>query len=104
MEIYSTILWHMRKEIELSYLAHDLVDFDKLAPESWCAVGNIFSLQKEHNSAIKFFQRVPLLPSLQPLINTQALQLDETFTYAYTLCGHEFVASDDLEKAQSYFR
>ncbi len=58
MEIYSTILWHMRKEVELSFLAHELVEFDKLVPESWCAVGNCFSLLKEHESAIKFFQRV----------------------------------------------
>lgn len=30
MEIYSTILWHMRKEIELSYLAHELGGYIEL--------------------------------------------------------------------------
>lgn len=90
MEIYSTILWHMRKDMELSYLAHELIEMDKMVPESWCALGNCFSLQKEHESAIKFFQR--------------ALQLDPHFTYAHTLCGHEYVASDDLDKAQASFR
>jgi anaphase-promoting complex subunit 3 len=30
--------------------------------------------------------------------------LDTTFTYAYTLCGHEYMASDDLDKALVLFR
>lgn len=58
MDIFSTTLWHLRKEYELSYLAQELVEFDKFAPESWCAVGNCFSLQNEHETAIKFFHRV----------------------------------------------
>lgn len=58
MEIFSTILWHLRQEVELSYLAHELLEYDAEAPESWCAVGNCFSFQKEHESALKFFQRV----------------------------------------------
>jgi hypothetical protein len=44
-----------------------------------CVMGNCFSLQKDHESALKFFQR--------------ALQLDSHFTYAHTLCGHEYVPS-----------
>jgi anaphase-promoting complex subunit 3 len=58
MEIYSTILWHLRKEVGLSHLAQQLVDADKMCPQAWCALGNCFSLQKEHQTAIKFFQRV----------------------------------------------
>jgi anaphase-promoting complex subunit 3 len=58
MEIYSTILWQMRKEIELSFLANQLLEIDRTCAESWCALGNCFSLQKEHELAIKFFQRV----------------------------------------------
>lgn len=58
MDVYSTTLWHLRKEFELSYLAQEIVEFDKLSPETWCVVGNCFSLQNEHESAIKFFQRV----------------------------------------------
>jgi anaphase-promoting complex subunit 3 len=30
---------------------------DKKCPECWCVVGNCFSLQKEHETALKFFQR-----------------------------------------------
>jgi anaphase-promoting complex subunit 3 len=63
---------------------------DKFAPETWCVVGNCFSLQHEPETAIKFFQR--------------ALQLDPYFSYAHTLCGHEYVANEDLEKAVNSFR
>lgn len=58
MEIYSTVLWHMRSEVELSYLAHEMTEIDRLSPQAWCVLGNCFSLQKEHDTAIKFFQRV----------------------------------------------
>jgi anaphase-promoting complex subunit 3 len=90
MEVYSTVLWHLKKDKKLSDLAHHLVQLDKLAPQTWCVVGNCFSLLKEHDSALRFFQR--------------AIQVDPLFVYAYTLCGHEFVANDDLDQASSFFR
>jgi anaphase-promoting complex subunit 3 len=48
------------------------------------------SLQKEHEAALKFFQR--------------AIQMDPEFTYAHTLCAHEYVANEDFEKAINMFR
>ncbi|RMX38947.1 hypothetical protein pdam_00016415 [Pocillopora damicornis] len=57
---------------------------------AWCATGNCFSLQKEHDTAIKFFQR--------------AVQVNSTFTYAYTLLGHEYVLTEELDRAMSCFR
>jgi anaphase-promoting complex subunit 3 len=66
------------------------MEVDKFCPESWCVVGNCFSLQREPDMAIRFFQR--------------ALQIDPTFTYAHTLCGHELVNNEDLEKAIMSFR
>eukprot|EP00124_Ichthyophonus_hoferi_P002358 Ihof_evm3s157 gene=Ihof_evmTU3s157 len=90
MEIYSTVLWHLRKEKTLSGLAHELMEQDKLAPETWCVVGNCFSVQKEHLSAKKFFER--------------AIQIDPEFTYAYTLLGHEYVYNEDFDKALACFR
>jgi anaphase-promoting complex subunit 3 len=78
MEIYSTILWHLRKEVGLSHLAQQLVDADKMSPQAWCALGNCFSLQKEHQTAIKFFQRVrdhspPPPPPLPNVLRTDVL-------------------------------
>jgi hypothetical protein len=33
MEIYSTALWHLQKEVELSSLAQELSDLDKNSPQ-----------------------------------------------------------------------
>lgn len=90
LELYSTALWHLQREVELSTLAQDLTEFDKESPETWCATGNCFSLQKEHDIAIKFFLR--------------ATQVDPNFAYAYTLLGHEYVTTEELDKAMTCFR
>ena len=90
-ETLSTALWHLKKDKELCALAQQIVEVDKYAPETWCVVGNCFSLQREPDAAIRFFQR--------------ALQIDPTnFPYAHTLCGHEYVNNEDLEKAINSFR
>ncbi|KAK1746344.1 anaphase-promoting complex subunit 3 [Skeletonema marinoi] len=90
LDILSTTYWQLKKEVELSDLAQKAVDFDKMAPEAWFVVGNCFSLQKEHETAITFFSR--------------SIQLDPTYTYAYTLCGHEYTSNEDFEKAISCYR
>ncbi|XP_017337086.1 cell division cycle protein 27 homolog isoform X2 [Ictalurus punctatus] len=90
MEIYSTSLWHLQKDVALSALSKDLTDMDKNSPEPWCVAGNCFSLQREHDIAIKFF--------------TRAIQVDPSFAYAYTLLGHELVFTEELEKALGCFR
>ncbi|KAB7495212.1 Cell division cycle protein 27-like protein [Armadillidium nasatum] len=90
MEYYSTALWHLQKEVQLSSLAQDLVEVDRDAPQSWCATGNCFSIQKEHEAAIKFFSR--------------AIQVDPGFSYAYTLLGHEYLATEELDRALSCYR
>ena len=46
MEIYSTALWHLQKEVVLSSLAQELVVIGKKTPQAWCVAGNCFSLQK----------------------------------------------------------
>lgn len=90
MEIFSTTLWHLQKDVALSALAKDLTDLDRDCPEAWCVAGNCFSLQREHDVAIKFFQR--------------AIQVDPGFAYAYTLLGHEFVLTEELDRALACFR
>ncbi|XP_044263050.1 cell division cycle protein 27 homolog [Tribolium madens] len=90
MDIYSTALWHLQKEVALSALAQDLINMNKNSPVTWCVSGNCFSLHKEHDTAIKFFQR--------------AVQVDPRFPYAYTLLGHEYITTEELDKAMSCFR
>lgn len=89
LEYYSSALWHLRRDVELCRLAQQCLQWDRLKPQVWCVVGNCFSLQKEHDAAIKLFKR--------------AIQVDSTFTYAYTLCGHEFVACEKIDKAVAMY-
>mmetsp|Transcript_2334 Transcript_2334/g.3525 ORF Transcript_2334/g.3525 Transcript_2334/m.3525 type:complete len:267 (+) Transcript_2334:1-801(+) len=90
LELLSTTLYLLKKEVDLSNLAQRAVDFDRMSPETWCVVGNCFSLQKEHKTALAFFRR--------------SIQLDPTFTYAHTLSGHEYVANEDFDHAVASFR
>ncbi|KAF2867327.1 hypothetical protein BDV95DRAFT_502927 [Massariosphaeria phaeospora] len=90
MEVYSNTLWQLKKETDLAYLAHTLVDQDRLSPQAWCAIGNAFSLQREHDQAIKCF--------------TRATQLDPKFAYAFTLQGHEHVTNEEYDKATTAYR
>ena len=90
MEVYSTILWHTKNEIDLAFLAHEIIDVDRTSPQAWCAVGNSFSLQRDHDQALKCFKR--------------ATQLDPKFAYAFTLQGHEHVANEEYDKALAAYR
>lgn len=55
-----------------------------------CIVGNCFSLLHEPDNAIRFFLR--------------AIQVDNSYTYAHTLLGHEYVNNEDFDKAIQSFR
>jgi len=90
LELLSTALYLLKKEVELSNLAQRCIEFDRMSPETWCVVGNCFSLQKEHKTALSFFRR--------------SIQLDPNFTYAHTLCAHEYVANEDFDHAVASFR
>ncbi|KAI4352297.1 hypothetical protein L6164_006563 [Bauhinia variegata] len=90
MDVYSTVLYHLKEDMKLSYLAQELVSTDRLAPQSWCAMGNCYSLLKDHETALKNFQR--------------AVQLNSRFAYAHTLCGHEYVALEDFENGTKCYQ
>ncbi|KAI1378335.1 putative 20S cyclosome subunit [Hypoxylon crocopeplum] len=90
MEVYSTILWFLKRETDLSFLAHELVDMSWHSPQAWCALGNAWSLAREHEQALRCFKR--------------ATQLNPKFAYAFTLQGHEHVANEEYEKALTAYR
>jgi len=90
LELLSTVYWHLKKEVELSYLAQRVLDTDRLSAVTWCVVGNCFSLQKDHETALVFFRR--------------SLQLEPNFTYIHTLSGYEYMANEDFDKAIVCFR
>ncbi|CAL1539178.1 unnamed protein product [Lymnaea stagnalis] len=90
LDFYSSVLWHLHKEVELSLLAQELTAMDKKSAQAWFATGNCFSLQKEHDVAIKFFQR--------------AIQVDPGFVYAYSLLALEYIYLEEFDKALTCFR
>ncbi|KFA67391.1 hypothetical protein S40285_00196 [Stachybotrys chlorohalonatus IBT 40285] len=90
MEVYSTVLWHLKRETDLSFLAHELVDAAWHSPQAWCALGNAWSLVRDHEQALRCFKR--------------ATQLDPSFAYAFTLQGHEHVANEEYDKALTVYR
>ncbi|KAG6919963.1 hypothetical protein DXG01_013312 [Tephrocybe rancida] len=89
MEVYSTLLWHLQRNVELSFLAQELLNINPQSAQAWIAVGNLFSLQKERSQALTCFRR--------------AAQMDPTCAYAYTLSGHESI-DEDLDKAINFFQ
>ena len=90
MEVYSTTLWHLKSDVDLAFLAHEIIEIDRNSPQAWCAVGNSFSLQRDHDQAVKCFKR--------------ATQLDPKFAYAFTLQGHEHIANEEYDKALAAYR
>ncbi|KAK4448576.1 protein bima [Podospora aff. communis PSN243] len=90
MEVYSTVLWLLRKETDLSFLAHELVDAAWDSPQAWCALGNAWSLACDHEQALRCFKR--------------AIQLHPNFAYAYTLQGHEHFENEEYDKALTSYR
>jgi len=90
METYSTALWQLQDQHQLSSLAADLINAHRDSPITWCVVGNSLSLQKHHEAAIEAFER--------------AIQLDTRFAYAYSLLGHELAGLNHMSKAAESFR
>lgn len=90
MEYYSTLLWHLQKEVELSYLAHELFEINPNSDITWICIGNLFSFKKETEDAIKCFQK--------------AIDFNPNCFYAYTLKGHEYLSTDSFENSMNSFR
>lgn len=40
------MLWHLKRDSELSHLAQEAVAWDRRSPHAWAIMGNCFSLQK----------------------------------------------------------
>ncbi|CAK1544986.1 unnamed protein product [Leptosia nina] len=90
MDIFSTCLWHLQKESQLSALAQELVELDRNNAISWLVAGNCFSLHKERETALKFFKR--------------AVQINPDAAYAHALLGLEYSVAEETDKALSSFR
>lgn len=60
------------------------------SPQAWIAAGNTFSLQRDHDEAMRCFRR--------------AAQIDPGGAYAWTLCGYEAVEMEEWERALGFYR
>ena len=89
MDLFSTVLFHLNKDIDLAFLAHEMIDLDWLSPYTWCVVGNSYASAHDHDLAIQCFQR--------------AIQLDPQFAYAYSLQGLEHTENEEFDKARICF-
>jgi tetratricopeptide (TPR) repeat protein len=91
IDLYSSVLWQLRKEKELAHLCRHGINTANRAtcPKLWVAVGNSFSLQKESEHAIRFLNR--------------AVQIDPNYAYAHVLIGHEMFGQDKFDKAKQCY-
>lgn len=90
LEIYSSVLWHLRLNSELVHLSQEVFAFDKKSPQTWCVLANAVSVQRDHTRALLYLRK--------------ALDVDKHCIYAHNLRGHEFVSTGDLDAAMSSFR
>ena len=77
-------------QADLLLLARELRAVGPRSPEAWIASGNLFSLRKDHTTALRHFQH--------------AAAADPAAHYAYTLCGYELMYSGDEDGAAKSFR
>ncbi|KOS18743.1 Protein bimA [Escovopsis weberi] len=90
VEVYSTVLWHLKEDVALAYLAHELSDAHPLAPQAWCAVGNLMSLQRCRGEAVRCFRR--------------ACRLSPRLPHSFSLLGYEYMEMEELADARAAFR
>ncbi|KAI9500188.1 anaphase-promoting complex component apc8 [Coemansia spiralis] len=89
-DIHSNILFVMGDRGRLGELAHKCSQLDRFRPETCCVIGNYYSLRREHEKAIGYFQR--------------AVQLDPKYLAAWTLVGHEFIELKNTAAAIDAYR
>lgn len=90
IDIYSTVLWHLKDEKNLNQLARRSISLAPSRAEPWIATGNLLSLQHNSEAAIQMFQR--------------ASTIDKSSSYALALAGHELLLLESLADAAKLFR
>ncbi|CEH18440.1 DNA-binding cell division cycle control protein [Ceraceosorus bombacis] len=90
MDIFSTVLFYLKREVALSALVCHLMLLDSSHPIAQIAAGNAYSMQGEHSIALRCFRRAALASPAHP--------------YAYTLAAHEAKSLNLLERAIALYR
>ena len=89
LELHSSVLWQLRKELELAQLSARVLQLNTKSSSSLVVVGNAFSCSRDHDTAIKFLKRATLI--------------DPGSANAHALLGLEYKAREKLDKAQESF-
>lgn len=89
LDLYSNILFIKHDMKSSALLVHYLSLNYPTKPETYVAMGNYYSLMKEHTKAISYFQK--------------CIELDERFSGTNTLIAHEYESLKDYNKAIKYF-
>jgi anaphase-promoting complex subunit 8 len=85
MELYSNLLFVKEDVAGLSELAQSLSQIDKFRPETLTVSGHFFAINGKHEEAVAQF--------------AMALRFDSSFSFAWTLIGHEFVELENISAA-----
>lgn len=89
MELYSNLLFVKEDAAGLSELSRSLSKIDKFRPETLISIGNFLSLNGRHEDAIEHF--------------AMALRFDPSFSFAWTLIGHEYISLENCTAAISAY-
>ncbi|OHT01816.1 Anaphase-promoting complex subunit 8 [Tritrichomonas foetus] len=89
MELYSNLLFVKEDVAGLSELSQALSSIDKCRPETLTVSGNFYGINGKHDEAIYNF--------------SSALCADSSFTFAWTLIGHEFVELENVSAAMASY-
>ncbi|KAK3868893.1 hypothetical protein Pcinc_025751 [Petrolisthes cinctipes] len=90
LDTYSNLLYVKEMRVELSHLAHRVVQVGKYRVETCCVIGNYYSLRSQHEKAVQYFQR--------------ALRLNPHYLAAWTLMGHEYMEMKNTNAAIQCYR
>jgi anaphase-promoting complex subunit 3 len=74
----------------LSALSRSLMSISRESTQAWISTGNLFSLQRDHDQAMRCFKR--------------ATSIDPGCVYAWTLCGYEAIEMEEYERAIAFYR
>jgi anaphase-promoting complex subunit 8 len=90
MDVYSNVLFVLERRPQLSNLAKRMSSTDRFRSETCCVIGNMYSLQGEHEKAVQYFRK--------------ALKLNRQYLAAWTLMGHEYVELKNTHAAIESYR
>lgn len=90
MDTFSNLLYIRDDASDLSYLAHKMTSIEKYSVETCCVIGNYYSIKRDHEKALIYFER--------------ALKLNPRHLNAWLLSGQEYLEMKNVAAANAAFR